>query len=99
MFRATNVNTGEIKYFTDIKTIAKHLDVTYQAVYFATKGVIKNLRGFNIFKVDNGHSKEAESFKVSGSVRSSLKISLKHLFFVFSAIKFNFKSFGFMFNL
>ena len=29
MFRATNVNTGEIKYFTDIKTIAKHLDVTY----------------------------------------------------------------------
>ena len=53
MFRTTNVNTGEIKYFTDIKTIAKHLDVTYQAVYFATKGVIKNLRGFNIFKVDN----------------------------------------------
>ena len=35
------------------KELADKLYVTYQAVYFATKGVIKNLRGFNIFKVDN----------------------------------------------
>ena len=53
MYRAINVNTDEIKYFTDIKSIAKHLDVSYQSAYFATKGVIKQLRGFEIFPVNN----------------------------------------------
>ena len=53
MYIVININIDEIKYFTDIKSISKHLDVSYQSAYFATKGVIKKLRGFEIFPVNN----------------------------------------------